>query len=113
MSDIAALPTWPSIPSLPNEAPELSSQELFDRAASITGSYYQGDPLAAGASPEEVVMGAIANFSGDPNISSHERGVLLAQVAEMKSDGVITESEASNFANEVEGLTRGLVDYRP
>jgi hypothetical protein len=113
MSDIAASPALPSIPNLPTAAPELSPDELFDRAAVITGSYYQGDPLAAGASPEEVVMGAIANFSGDPNISSYERGVLLAQVAELKSDGFISQDEANNFANEVEALTRGLADYQP
>ncbi len=113
MSDIAALPASPSIPDLPTQLPELSPEELFDQAAAITGSYYKGDPLAAGASPEEVVMGAIATFSGEPNISSYERGVLLAQVVELKSDGVITEREASNFANEVEALTRGSIDYRP
>jgi hypothetical protein len=66
---------------------------------------------AWGATPEEVVMGAIANFGGDPSISSYERGVLLSQVAEMKSDGVITMDEARNFANEVAGMTQGLRDY--
>jgi hypothetical protein len=111
MSDIAALPTLPSIPNLPTEAPAISPQELFDRAASMTGSYYVGDSMSPGASPEEIVMGAIANFGGDPNISDVERGVLLARVADMKSDGVITTGEATNFANEVEALTRGLVDY--
>ena len=111
MSDIAALPSLPSIPNLPTEAPELSPEQLFDRAAAITGSCYQGEPLAGGASPEEVVMGVIANFGGDANISDQERGVLLARVAEMKSDGLITKDEASIFANEVEAMTRGLQDF--
>jgi hypothetical protein len=111
MSDIAALATPPSIPNLPTEAPELSAQELFDRAAAMTGSYYTGDPLSAGATPEEMVMGSIVTFGDDPSITSYERGVLLAQVAEMKSDGVITMDEARNFANEVAGMTQGLRDY--
>jgi hypothetical protein len=111
MSDIAALPSSPTIPNLPTEAPELNPQELFDRAAAMTGSYYRGDPLAAGASPEEVVMGAIATFGDNTNISDVERGVLLAQVADIKSDGVITSDEAANFANEVEALTRGAINY--
>jgi hypothetical protein len=112
MSDIS-LPSSASIPGPPMQPAELSPEALFDRAAVITGSYFRGDPHAAGASPEDMVMGAIATFSGDSNISSYERGVLLAQVAELKSDGVITPREASNFANEVEALRRGLVDYRP
>jgi hypothetical protein len=113
MSTVAFAPSPPSIPGLPAEPPALSPRELFDRAAAITGSYYIGEPLLSSASPEEVVMGAIANFAGDPNISDHERGVLLAQVAEMKSDGMITKAEAGQFANEVEALTRGLIDYQP
>jgi hypothetical protein len=113
MSQIAALPSSPSIPNLPTTAPELSPQELFDRAADMTGSYYRGDPLAAGASPEEMVMGAIATFGDNVNISDHERGVLLARVAEMKNDGVISPDEANRFTNEVERLTTGQRNYMP
>jgi hypothetical protein len=113
MSNIAALPATSPVPNLPTDPPELSPEQLFDRAAAITGCQYRGDPLAQGASPEEVVMGAIASFGDDPNISDHERGVLLAQIVDMKSDGFISDKEANWFANEVEGLRVGLIDYQP
>ncbi len=99
----------PPVPSIP----QLSPEQLFEQASRVTGSSYKGEPLGLDVSPEDVVMGAIANFGGDANISDFERGVLLNRVIEMKADGQITRAEASNFANEVEGMRTGLVDYRP
>jgi hypothetical protein len=94
-------------------APEITREALFDRAAEITGSHYTGDPLAEGASPEDIVMGAIFNFSGNDNISAFERGVLLHMVIEMKADGSISKDEAHFFANRVENLTRGFDNFEP
>ncbi len=100
----------PPVPSIP----ELSPEQLFEQASRVTGSSYKGEPLGLDVAPEDVVMGAIANFGGSKNISDYERGVLLQEVLEMKAnDGKITQAEASNFANEVEGMRTGQVDYRP
>lgn len=93
--------------------PELTPDELFNHAARITGSRHVGEPLAENLSPEEVVMGVIANFSGDPNITAYERGVLLHLVVEMKSDNGISMDEARSFANRVEAMTRGVSNFEP
>jgi hypothetical protein len=93
--------------------PELSPDELFSHAARITGSHHVGEPLADNLIPEEVVMGVIANFSGDPNITACERGVLLHMVVEMKSDNGISMDEARSFANQVEAMTRGVSNFEP
>jgi hypothetical protein len=111
MSTIGSLPPLACRPLAPS-IPELSPEQLFDQASKLTGSSFRGEPLGLDVAPADVVMGAIANFGGDANISDFERGVLLNRVIEMKSDGQITQAEASNFANEVEGMRTGLVDYR-
>jgi hypothetical protein len=111
---IAGLSTRPMPTERPAlTAPEITRETLFDRAAEITGSHYTGDPLAEGASPEDIVMGAIFNFSGDANISAYERGVLLHSIIEMKADGSISKDEAYFFANRVENLTRGVDNFEP
>jgi hypothetical protein len=92
-------------------APKISSETLFSRAKETTDSSYEGDPLAAGITPEDIVMGTIANFAGDANISDYERGALLHLVIEMKSSGNISRDEAYFFANRVENLTRGLDNF--
>jgi hypothetical protein len=94
-------------------APEITRETLFDRAAEITGSHYTGDPLAEGASPGDIVMGPIFNFSDNGNISAYERGVLLHMVIEMKADGSISKDEAYAFANRVEAMTRGADNFEP
>jgi hypothetical protein len=70
---------------------ELSPDQLFDQASMATGSSFRGEPLGLDVAPEDVAIGAIANFGGDPHISNFERGVLLNRVLEMKSDGQITQ----------------------
>jgi hypothetical protein len=113
MNPVSLLPPPVRAPIDAPNAVELTPKELFDLAAGVTGSYYTGEPLLESASPEEVVMGVIANFSGDPNITAYERGVLMHMVIEMKADGGISMDEARSFANRVEGMTRGLENFEP
>jgi hypothetical protein len=65
-----------------------------------------------GGRAKQRVLDTVANFSGQDQISDHERGVLLHMVIEMNHSGSgISIAEADRFSNRVEAMSQDRENF--